>query len=168
MVKFHSKYLSTSAKLEFKRLTKYPRGRGASGADFESCGRRFWKSDLYESNKTHFYTCSSEPFIIISHCFYMTGRNTVEKDVKTLNHPYTTTYTVKQPRRFYGKISGNQLPVHFPLFLRASACGTFLEIEICNYRVMLTDSTRNTFVGFKGYMTKKQYMSFCYRTVPDS
>ena len=26
----------------------------------------------------------------------------------------------------------------------------------------------NTFVGFKGYMTKKQCMSFCYCSVPDS
>ena len=35
----------------------------------------------------------------------------------------------KKIRRFYGKIPGNQLPVHFPLFLRASACRTFLEIK---------------------------------------
>ena len=27
--------------------------------------------------------------------------------------------TVKNIRRFYGKITGNQLPVHFPFFLRA-------------------------------------------------
>ena len=25
-------------------------------------------------------------------------------------------YTVKNIRKFYGKITGNQLPVHFPLF----------------------------------------------------
>ena len=31
--------------------------------------------------------------------------------------------------RFYGKIPGNQLPVHIPLFLRASACTTFLDIK---------------------------------------
>ena len=37
--------------------------------------------------------------------------------------------TVKQIRRFYGKIPGNQLPVHIPLFLRASARRTFLEIK---------------------------------------
>ena len=37
--------------------------------------------------------------------------------------------TVKKMRRFYGKIPGNQLPVHIPLFLRASACRTFLEIK---------------------------------------
>ena len=35
----------------------------------------------------------------------------------------------KKIRRFYGKIPGNQLPVHIPLFLRASACRTFLEIK---------------------------------------
>ena len=28
-------------------------------------------------------------------------------------------YTVKNIRRFYGKITGNQLPVYFPLFLQA-------------------------------------------------
>ena len=39
-------------------------------------------------------------------------------------------YTVKQIHRFYGKIPGNHLPVHFPLFLRASACRTFSEIKI--------------------------------------
>ena len=33
-------------------------------------------------------------------------------------------------RRFYGEIPGNQLPVDFPLFLRTSACRTFLEIKI--------------------------------------
>ena len=27
-----------------------------------------------------------------------------------------SSYTVKNIRRFYGKINGNQLPVHFPLF----------------------------------------------------
>ena len=32
-------------------------------------------------------------------------------------------------RRFYGKIPGNHLPVHFPLFLRASAYRT-LETKI--------------------------------------
>ena len=36
--------------------------------------------------------------------------------------------TVKQIRRFYSKIPGNQLPVHMPLFLWA-ACRTFLEIK---------------------------------------
>ena len=35
----------------------------------------------------------------------------------------------KKVRRFYGKIPGNHLPVHIPLFLRASACRTFLEIK---------------------------------------
>ena len=30
-----------------------------------------------------------------------------------------STYTVKNFRKFYGKITGNQLPVHFPLFLQA-------------------------------------------------
>ena len=39
-------------------------------------------------------------------------------------------HIVKNFRRFYGKIPGNQLPVHFPLFLRVSACRTFLEIKI--------------------------------------
>ena len=29
------------------------------------------------------------------------------------------THTEKNIRRFYGKITGNQLPVHFPFFLRA-------------------------------------------------
>ena len=38
--------------------------------------------------------------------------------------------TVKRIRKFYGKIPGNQLPVHFPLFLRPSACRSFLEIKI--------------------------------------
>ena len=33
-------------------------------------------------------------------------------------------------RRFYSKIPGNRLPVHFPLFLQAFACSTFLEIKI--------------------------------------
>ena len=28
-------------------------------------------------------------------------------------------YTAKNIRRFYGKITGNQLPVHFQLFLQA-------------------------------------------------
>ena len=35
----------------------------------------------------------------------------------------------KKIRIFYGKIPGNQLPVHIPLVLRASACKTFLEIK---------------------------------------
>ena len=35
----------------------------------------------------------------------------------------------KNIRRFYDKIPGNQLPVHTSLFLRASACRTFLEIK---------------------------------------
>ena len=35
----------------------------------------------------------------------------------------------KKIHRFYGKIPGNQLSVHIPLFLRASPCGTFLEIK---------------------------------------
>ena len=35
--------------------------------------------------------------------------------------------TVKKVRRFYCKIPANQLPVHIPLFLRASACRAFLE-----------------------------------------
>ena len=48
--------------------------------------------------------------------------------------------TVKKIRRFYGKIPGNQLPVHFPLFLRASACRTFLKLKYG--RVMLTDNIR--------------------------
>ena len=39
-------------------------------------------------------------------------------------------YCKKKIRRFYGKIIGNHLPVHFPLFLRGSACRTFLEIKI--------------------------------------
>ena len=30
---------------------------------------------------------------------------------------YRYMFTVKNIRRFYGKITGNQLPVHFPLFL---------------------------------------------------
>ena len=35
----------------------------------------------------------------------------------TIKHknPYSM-YTVKKIRRFYGKITGNQLPVHFPLY----------------------------------------------------
>ena len=40
------------------------------------------------------------------------------------------THNVKKIRRFYGKVPGNQLLAHFPLFLRASACRTFLEIKI--------------------------------------
>ena len=44
--------------------------------------------------------------------------------------PSSTSETqCKTIRRFYGKIPGNQLPVHIPLFLRASACRTFLEIK---------------------------------------
>ena len=43
---------------------------------------------------------------------------------------YLVPYTVKKKvRRFYGKIPSNQLPVHILLFLRASACRTFLEIK---------------------------------------
>ena len=38
-------------------------------------------------------------------------------------------YTVKI-RIFYGKIPGIWLPVHLPLFLRASTCKPFLEIKI--------------------------------------
>ena len=41
----------------------------------------------------------------------------------------SNTATVKKIRGFYGKIPGNQLPVHTPLFLRTSACRTFLEIK---------------------------------------
>ena len=42
---------------------------------------------------------------------------------------YGRTHTVKKIGRFYGKVHGNQLLVHIPLFLRASACRTFLEIK---------------------------------------
>ena len=37
-----------------------------------------------------------------------------------LSSPREREYTVKNIRRFYGKISGNLLPVHFPLFLQAT------------------------------------------------
>ena len=36
--------------------------------------------------------------------------------------------TVKNIRRFYDKITGNQLPVHFPLFF-TGACKHFLESD---------------------------------------
>ena len=36
----------------------------------------------------------------------------------------------KKKRRYYGKIPGIWLPVHLPLYLRASNCRTFLEIKI--------------------------------------
>ena len=35
-------------------------------------------------------------------------------------------YTVKKIRRFYGKIPGNQLPVHIPLFLPTVPENTFV------------------------------------------
>ena len=41
-----------------------------------------------------------------------------------------TTYAVKRIRRFYGKIPGIWLPVHLPLFLRASTGTIFLELKI--------------------------------------
>ena len=31
---------------------------------------------------------------------------------------HATPYTVENIRRYYGKITGNQLPVHFPFFYR--------------------------------------------------
>ena len=46
------------------------------------------------------------------------------------NKDSNLSHTVKKIRRFYNKIPGNKLPVHFPLFLQASACRTFLEIKI--------------------------------------
>ena len=33
-----------------------------------------------------------------------------------LNRKHSITYAAKDVRRFYGKITGNQLPVHFPFF----------------------------------------------------
>ena len=64
----------------------------------------------------------------------------------------------KKIRRFYGKIPGNQLPVHILLFLRASACRTFLEIKNC--WVMLTDNIRKHLLAVKGYMTKSNTCLF--------
>ena len=42
-----------------------------------------------------------------------------EKRSAARTHRSTFAHTVKNIRRFYGKITGNQLPVHFPLFLHA-------------------------------------------------
>ena len=65
-------------------------------------------------------------------------------------------------RRFYCKILGIWLPVHLPLFLRASTCRTFFKNQD-NGRVMLTDRSRK-FVVLKGYMTKNNtcpLLPFC-------
>ena len=75
-----------------------------------------------------------------------------------LSFPNLNKVHCKKIRRFYGKIRDNQLPVHIQLFLRTSACRTFLEMK--NGRVMLTDNTRKYLLGFKGYMTKSNTCLF--------
>ena len=66
----------------------------------------------------------------------------------------------KKIRRFYGKIPGIQLPVHFPLFLRAFACrkNIFRNQDMVGLCKLTTP--KNTFVGFKGYMTKSNTYLF--------
>ena len=70
----------------------------------------------------------------------MWGRNmfSLRNDMKNICE--LSSVQCKKIRRFYGKIPGKQLPVHIPLFLRASACRTFKKSR--NGRVMLTDNTQ--------------------------
>ena len=65
-------------------------------------------------------------FLFLGDGFVLNG--IFSKSRKIQNNKFSR--TVKKIRIFYSKIPGNQLPVHFPLFLRASACRTFLEIKI--------------------------------------
>ena len=70
--------------------------------------------------------------------------------LRTLLAKSNNVYTFKKKiRRFYGKIPSNRLPVHFPLFLRASACRTYLEIKIWQ-----------RYVNRQGYMTKSNTCLF--------
>ena len=55
--------------------------------------------------------------------------------------------TAKNIRIFYGKIIGNQLPVHFPLFLRA-------PVNI--FRNQAQNGSKKTFIAF-GHIALKSY-----------
>ena len=46
------------------------------------------------------------------------GKGLLQKSSVVPIRPFMVMYC-KNIRRFYGKIAGNQLPVHFPLFLQA-------------------------------------------------
>ena len=56
-------------------------------------------------------------------------------------------------RGFEGKTPGIWLPVHLPLFLRASTCRTVFRNQD-KVGLYLPTALENTFVGLKGYMTK--------------
>ena len=58
----------------------------------------------------------------------------------------------KMIRGFYGKMPGILLPVHLPLFLRASSCRTVIRNQ--DMEGLIPTALENTFVGLKGYMTK--------------
>ena len=88
--------------------------------------------------------------------FFLHRVDPVEQESKSITKMVELPHC-KKIRRFYGKLPGNQLPVHIPLFLRASVCRTFLEIQKW---VMLTDNTQKYLLGFKGYMTKSNTCLF--------
>ena len=68
-------------------------------------------------------------------------------------------YTAKNIRTFYGKITGNQLPVHFPLFLRA-------PVNI--FRNQAQNGSKKTCIAF-GHIALKPYkgiLECCRLTYP--
>ena len=85
--------------------------------------------------------CRLEKVSTLSYAYWMLKFYTLDK-ISLATETNATTHC-KNIRRVYGKIHGMWLPVHFPLFLRASTRRTFLKQRYG--RVMITDSTQKHF-----------------------